>query len=217
MTITFFRYSLQKFTSLKKTQLQLAALLSCIFKFTNLISDLYSVARLGYSSLVCSESAFRFIVVLFQLSLFSTISGKDINLVLSICGNIEPIPVYEEDSPYKEDPPIWPYFDDLLQAIRDAPTKQWAYITGAFELVEIQESVRTVLKAIKSNLDDLKNYKGWNPSVYDKRVLCEPGTDLYQPDAFFSYYTNTTARLILRLASKEILFRIRCLGHLLQQ
>jgi hypothetical protein len=128
-------------------------------------------------------------------------------LALSIHGRSEPIPLP------KGDPLDGSHYDDLLRAIREAPAGERECISGAIELVEIEESARATLDAIRKELDHPQNYKSWNPDSYHQRRLREPGKDLHEPDAFFSGHAKTRARLILRLSSKEILHRVRRLSH----
>jgi hypothetical protein len=149
-------------------------------------------------------------------------STRDIILALSIRGRSQPFPLYKVDppdeshydtSPAEDRDPPGLHYDNLLRAIRDAPTKERECISRAIQLVEIEESARATLNAIGEKLDDPLNFTSWNPDPYHQKRLREPGQDLHEPDAFFSRHAKTRARVILRLSSKEILTRVRRLSH----
>jgi hypothetical protein len=82
-------------------------------------------------------------------------------------------------------------------------------ISAILELLEIEEITRATLKTIAATLDDPQTVKSWNLEKYHEKRLEDPGGGPNEPDFFFRQHGSSKSRVILRLAAKDILGRVR--------
>jgi hypothetical protein len=103
-------------------------------------------------------------------------------------------------------------YEDVLAATR-ALTVKFSHgdISKALLLIEIEDLAQSELAKIGKEI--AKNVKSWNPDYYHREVLLKPRWTAHPdtPDAFFSRHAGTKPRLILRLAGKVILPKVRSL------
>lgn len=102
-----------------------------------------------------------------------------------------------------------PHYDSLVSAIRNTSSDERKGISAIFELLEIEAITRITLNTIAETLDDPRTVKSWNLDRYHEKRLEDPGGDPNEPDFFFRQYGSSKSRVILRLAAKDILARVR--------
>lgn len=102
-----------------------------------------------------------------------------------------------------------PLYDALLRVLREAPSHVRKRLSVAIELADIMETARAALKTIRTTLDDPLVVDSWKPMKYDQGKLMKPGSDLNDPDCYFSKYATPKARVLFRITSKEIYQRVR--------
>ncbi|CZR64882.1 uncharacterized protein PAC_14782 [Phialocephala subalpina] len=103
-----------------------------------------------------------------------------------------------------------PRYEAVLLATRHLNRQfSWDDAKKAFLVIEIEELARIELKKVWDEIE--KGDKNWNPEYYHRREVLKCGhtTNPDTPDAFFSRHASTKARLILRLASKTILHKVK--------
>jgi hypothetical protein len=87
-----------------------------------------------------------------------------------------------------------------------------AYVANLFE---IEDLAREEMKKIGDAIT--KEEMNWNPDFYHRDILrrapwpAKPWSENMSPDAFFSRFAKTKARLILRLTGKVILPKVKLL------
>ena len=104
------------------------------------------------------------------------------------------------------------HYDALLHALRDATSRTRTLLSAAIELADIVETARAALKTIRATLDDPLRVDPWSPSKYDSNKLMDPGSDLTDPDCYFSKHATPKARVLFRITSnisKEIYYRAK--------
>jgi hypothetical protein len=103
-------------------------------------------------------------------------------------------------------------YDALLGALRDATSHTRTRLSAAIELADIMETARAALKTIRETLDDPLRVDPWSPNKYDSNKLKDPGSDLTDPDYYFSKHGTPKARVLFRITlniSKEIYYRAK--------
>lgn len=104
------------------------------------------------------------------------------------------------------------HYEQVIARIRSL-TFKWQDIDSAVKLIEIEDLARKSVQEVENKIT--KANKNWNPEIYHQKILkAPPWTDYPDtPDAFFSRHADTKARLILRLAAKAILPKVKPLLH----
>jgi len=105
-------------------------------------------------------------------------------------------------------------YDHLLRTLRDATPHTRKRLSVAIELADIMETARTVLNNIRATLDEPSRVDPWSPNKYDSNKLMDPGSDLTDPDCFFSKHATPRARVLFRITAKEIYYRAKRLNDL---
>ncbi len=103
-------------------------------------------------------------------------------------------------------------YDDLLRTLRDATPHTRKRLSVAIELADIMETARTVLKNMRATLDEPLRVDPWSPNKYDSNKLMDPGSDLTDPDCFFSKHATPRARVLFRITAKETYYRAKRLN-----
>lgn len=106
-----------------------------------------------------------------------------------------------------------PHYETLLNALRGVSRRYRERITAAIALIEIEELTKATLKELAETLDDPKTVKNWNLNRYNLERLQDPGEDQTTPDAYFRRHGSTKSRVILRVAAKEVLPKVKNLPH----
>ena len=103
-------------------------------------------------------------------------------------------------------------YEPVCAAVRDLSLKfPWEDVSKALLLIEIVDLARNELDKIRDEIN--KRVKPWDLDKYHREVLLKPSwaADPDTPDAFFSRHASTKPRLILRLAGKVILHKVKLL------
>jgi hypothetical protein len=93
------------------------------------------------------------------------------------------------------------HYDGLLDALRNVPSHMRKRLWAAMELADIMETARAALKPIRATLDDPLRLDSWSPNKYDTNKLMDPGSDLTDPDCYFSKHATLKARVLFRITS----------------
>lgn len=101
------------------------------------------------------------------------------------------------------------YYESLLSAFRNTSPHDRKAMPAALALVEVEELTRVTLREIAEELDDPKTVRNWNLNRYNLERSQDPGDDLTTPDAYFCRYGSTKSRVILRLAAKNVLHKVK--------
>ncbi|KAH8787548.1 hypothetical protein F5882DRAFT_438784 [Hyaloscypha sp. PMI_1271] len=141
-------------------------------------------------------------------SLPTTTSLPESSLVVTTPNGLVPLQIAASD-------PTGPNYESLLTALRGLSKEEKQIIPQALRLIEIEDLVREELGALGKKLDT--SLKFFDLSKYHRNILLNPGYKRkgkeFTPDWYFSKHGDTTSRIILRLASTNVLPLIKRLVH----